>query len=133
MLFNLLSLRVANASVFIDDLPDQYETKVGERGALLSGGQRQRLCIARTVVPEPRVLLLDEATSSLDGESEVLVRTALHRAAAGRSVLTIAHNLRSVVDSDRFGVMERGTVVEFGSYEELMAIKDGKFKLFFRK
>ena len=110
----------ANAWSFIRDCPEGLNTIVGERGVLLSGGQRQRLAIARAIVKNPRILLLDEATSALDAESESLVQEALERVMKGRTVLTIAHRLSTIRKADQIAVLERGRVVELGSYEALM-------------
>lgn len=112
--------REANAHDFICSFPDGYATVVGERGATLSGGQKQRLAIARALIKRPRVLVLDEATSALDSESEQLVQEALDRAAAGRTVLVIAHRLSTVRKAHRIVVMAQGRVCEVGTHEELL-------------
>jgi subfamily B ATP-binding cassette protein MsbA len=113
--------RAANAHTFISDLPDGYDSIVGERGVKLSGGQRQRVAIARAVLRDPRILILDEATSSLDNESEALVRQALDRLMRGRTVIVIAHRLTTVERADRIAVIEEGRVAEVGSHAELLA------------
>lgn len=111
--------RMANAESFILNLPQGYDTVVGERGVMLSGGQRQRLSIARAVLRNPRLLILDEATSALDYESERLVQEALARVAEGRTVITIAHRLSTIRSADQIVVMREGRIVEQGSYMEL--------------
>jgi subfamily B ATP-binding cassette protein MsbA len=112
--------QVANAHEFIEQLPEGYETIVGERGVKLSGGQRQRIAIARAVLKDPAVLVLDEATSSLDNESERLVEAALERLLVGRTTLIIAHRLSTVQRADRLVVLDGGRIVEEGSHAELL-------------
>ncbi len=111
----------ADADGFIRELPQGYDTQVGERGLRLSGGQRQRIAIARALLKDPRVLLLDEATSSLDGESEAAVQRALERLMAGRTTVVVAHRLSTVVGADRIAVLHAGRVVDVGTHAELMA------------
>lgn len=111
---------IAYAHEFILDLPEGYDTRVGERGVKLSGGQRQRIAIARAILKDPAVLVLDEATSSLDTESERLVEAALERLLVGRSTLIIAHRLSTVQRADRLMVLDRGQIVEEGSHAELL-------------
>jgi subfamily B ATP-binding cassette protein MsbA len=111
----------ANAHDFISDLPDGYETTVGERGVRLSGGQRQRVAIARAILKNPRILLLDEATSSLDNESEQLVQEALERLMHGRTTVIIAHRLSTIRMAHRVAVLQRGQLVELGAHSDLMA------------
>jgi len=113
--------RIALAEDFILEMPDGYQTIIGERGQRLSGGQRQRIAIARALLKNPPLLILDEATSELDTESELLVRTALANLMAGRTVLVIAHRLSTVRRAERIVVLDRGTICEAGTHDDLIS------------
>ena len=114
--------KAANADEFIQELPDGYDTSIGERGMNLSGGQRQRIAIARAILKNPRVLILDEATSALDTESEKIVQAALDRLMVGRTSFVIAHRLSTIFDADHIFVIESGHVKEQGTHQELLAM-----------
>jgi subfamily B ATP-binding cassette protein HlyB/CyaB len=111
---------LAGAHDFILELPEGYDTIVGERGSSLSGGQRQRVAIARALISDPRILILDEATSALDYESERAIQQNMKRIAAGRTVFVVAHRLSTVRRADRIITIERGRIVEDGNHDDLI-------------
>ncbi|MCA1323593.1 type I secretion system permease/ATPase [Herbaspirillum sp. alder98] len=119
---------LAGAHEFICELPEAYDTIVGEHGTGLSGGQRQRVAIARALVGDPRILIFDEATSALDYESEKIVQDNMRAICRGRTVLIIAHRLSAVRDANRIVVMDRGQVAEIGSHDELVAMPAGIYR-----
>jgi len=123
--------RLANAHEFIMDLPQGYDTLVGERGVKLSGGQKQRICIARAFLANPRVLLLDEATASVEPESEALIQAALERLMQDRTTIIVTHRLSLVRDCDRILVIDEGRVIESGRHEQLVQ-KNGWYARMYR-
>ena len=118
--------KLANADEFIRELPDGYETLVGERGVKLSGGQRQRIAIARAILKDAPILVLDEATSALDSESEALIQGALKNLMKGRTSIVVAHRLSTIAGLDEIVVLKDGAIVEKGSHRELLA-KNGEY------
>lgn len=119
--------KIANAHVFIDEMPEGYNTNIGDRGAKLSGGQRQRVCIARAVLKNPPILLLDEATSALDTESEKLVQDSLYRLMQNRTTLVIAHRLSTIQNADKIVVLDKGEIVQVGTHSSL-SVQEGLYK-----
>jgi ATP-binding cassette, subfamily B, bacterial MsbA len=115
--------RQANALEFIRELPEQFDTKLGDRGVRLSGGQRQRLAIARALLRNPEILILDEATSALDSVSERLIQDSLEKLSKGRTVIAIAHRLSTIMRADKVVVLEQGQIVEQGTYQELLNLR----------
>ena len=118
--------RTAFADSFISELPNGYDSDIGQRGSLLSGGQKQRIAIARSIVSHPKVLLLDEATSALDPHAEAVVQQALDKAAEGRTTIVIAHKLATVRKADNIVVMAKGRVIEQGTHGSLIA-QNGRY------
>jgi ATP-binding cassette, subfamily B, bacterial HlyB/CyaB len=119
--------QLAGAHEFISELPEGYDTIVGEQGATLSGGQRQRIAIARALFTHPRILILDEATSALDYESEAILQRNMAAICQGRTVIIIAHRLSSVRGANRIIVMDKGRIVEQGAHDALLNQADGLY------
>lgn len=124
--------KTAGAHDFISQMPQGYDTLVGERGTSLSGGQRQRIAIARVLLTYPRILILDEATSALDYESEALIKANMKKIAAGRTVFTIAHRLSTVRSCNRIIVIEKGRIVEQGTHDELVSRSGSRYNYLWR-
>lgn len=120
----------AFADEFIKQLPDGYDSKVGERGVLLSGGERQRIAIARAILKNAPILILDEATSALDSQSENYIQKSLKKLMKGKTVIAIAHRLSTLKEMDSLVVMDKGKIVEQGSHDELLARKGAYYKFY---
>ncbi|MBS3787449.1 ABC transporter ATP-binding protein [Candidatus Bipolaricaulota bacterium] len=123
--------REANVEEFISDLPDGYETDIGQRGVKLSGGQKQRISIARALIQDPKILILDEATSSVDTYTEKLIQEAIDKVSEGRTTFTIAHRLSTITNADKILFVENGEIYEEGSFDELMD-EEGEFYEFYQ-
>ncbi len=124
----IAAAKTANAHDFIEQMPDGYDTMIGERGVKLSGGQKQRISIARAVLKDAPILILDEATSSVDTETELLIQQALERLMKGRTSIIIAHRLSTVRSADKIVVLDEKTIRETGTHQELLALKDGLYR-----
>ncbi|MDU3751058.1 MAG: ATP-binding cassette domain-containing protein, partial [Peptoniphilus rhinitidis] len=122
--------KLAGAYEFIKNLPDGFDTYVGERGVKLSGGQKQRISIARVFLKNPPILILDEATSALDNKSEIIVQDSIEKLSKGRTTITIAHRLTTVQNADLIIVMTKDGIIERGSHKELMDRKDYYYNLY---
>ncbi|MEZ0479769.1 ABC transporter ATP-binding protein [Planococcus sp. SSTMD024] len=126
----IAAAKAANAHDFITNLPEGYDTKVGERGVKLSGGQKQRIAISRVFLKDPAILILDEATSALDLESEALIQDSLERLAHDRTTLMVAHRLSTITHADQILVIDNGQLAEQGTHEELLQKRGVYYKLF---
>ncbi|MEJ2614425.1 MAG: ABC transporter ATP-binding protein [Ignavibacteriaceae bacterium] len=123
--------KTANAHNFITELPQGYDTIIGERGTKLSGGQRQRLSIARAILKNPEIMIFDEATSALDNESELLVQEAIERMMENRTTFVIAHRLSTIRNANRILVLDRGQIIQMGRHDELIEDEDGLYRKFY--
>ncbi|MNI75823.1 putative ABC transporter ATP-binding protein [compost metagenome] len=122
--------RLANADVFINRLPQQYDTQLSENGGNLSQGQRQLLAIARVILAQPSILILDEATSSIDTRTELHIQDALLKLMSNRTSFIIAHRLNTVRDADTIMVIDHGEIKEYGRHDELLEAKGTYYRMF---
>ena len=120
--------RLANAEEFILNLDNKYDALVGERGVKLSGGEAQRICLARALVRRPKVLILDEATSALDSHSELLIKESIENLAGETTIICIAHRLSTIQSADRIYHLQKGKIIEEGTFKELINSKEGSFR-----
>ena len=123
----IAAAKMAHADDFISEMPDGYDTMVGEGGVTLSGGQKQRIAIARVLLKNPKILILDESTSSLDAKSEQLIQDTLKQVMVGRTTIVIAHRLSTIQSAKKIVVLDGGRVAEIGSHSDLMKI-NGKYR-----
>lgn len=125
--------KIAGADEFISELPEGYDTLVGERGSSLSGGQKQRIAIARALLSSPKILIFDEATSALDYESEKIIQNNMANIKKGRTMFIVAHRLSTVKDCDKIVVLNKGAIVEIGTHEELMSARGYYYELYMQQ
>ena len=125
----LAAAKAAQCDAFVSKLPDGYHTLIGENGSRLSGGERQRISIARAFLRNPKILILDEATSALDSISEKKIQDSIQKLVKGRTTLIVAHRLSTIRNADRIAVIEKGNVLECGSYEELLEKKGAFYRM----
>jgi len=124
----MAAAKAAHCHEFISQLPDQYQTMVGERGVKLSGGERQRVAIARAILKDAPILILDEATSNLDSESEKFIQEALKQLMKGKTTIVIAHRLSTIMQMDMIHVLSKGRVIESGNHDELLEVTQGTYQ-----
>jgi subfamily B ATP-binding cassette protein MsbA len=123
--------KTANAHNFIMEMPNSYDTVIGERGVKISGGQRQRLSIARALLKNPEIMIFDEATSALDNESELLVQEAIERLMINRTTFVIAHRLSTIRNANRIIVLDGGRIVQYGTHDDLIQNEKGLYRKFY--
>ena len=126
----IAAAKEANAYNFIMSLPNGFETDIGQRGIKLSGGQKQRISIARVFLKNPPILIFDEATSALDNESEKIVQESMEKLAKNRTTMVIAHRLSTIRNADAIMVLENGEIIEWGTHEQLLAMKGRYYELY---